>query len=75
MSAPAPERRTISALDVPAPVVAADALRLLHDRLPLDDRDRHDLDDPATERGFARLAAEHPEACTLADGWTPGGAR
>lgn len=47
---------------------AEDALRTLHNRLPLDDADRHDLDDPVTAGAWARLAAEHPEACTPAVG-------
>ncbi|WP_432169120.1 hypothetical protein [Streptomyces sp. 1222.5] len=40
----------------------------LHDTLPLDDPDRHDLDAPALEAAFARLAADHPTSVTPADG-------
>ncbi|WP_155054532.1 hypothetical protein [Streptomyces blattellae] len=40
----------------------------LHDALPLDDPDRHDLEDPAVEHAFARLAADHPDTVTPADG-------
>lgn len=42
----------------------------LHDALPLDDPDRHALDAPAIETAFARLAVDHPEAVTPADGGT-----
>ena len=37
------------------------ALRALHDRLPLSDPDRHDLDDPQLADAFAHLAMDHPE--------------
>jgi hypothetical protein len=40
----------------------------LHDTLPLDDPDRHDMEAPALEDAFARLAITHPEAVTPADG-------
>lgn len=40
----------------------------LHDALPLTDPDRHALDAPALEDAFARLAVDHPEAVTPADG-------
>lgn len=40
----------------------------LHDGLPLDDPNRHSLDAPALEDAFARLAADHPDAVTPADG-------
>lgn len=40
----------------------------LHDALPLDDPDRHALESPAVEDAFARLAVDHPEAVTPADG-------
>ncbi|MFJ4365119.1 hypothetical protein ACIP4S_13305 [Streptomyces chartreusis] len=33
----------------------------LHDTLPLDDPDRHDLDAPALEAAFAGLAISHPD--------------
>lgn len=33
----------------------------LHDALPLDAPDRHDLDAPALEDAFARLAISHPD--------------
>ncbi|MGW6911489.1 hypothetical protein [Streptomyces sp. NPDC054940] len=33
----------------------------LHDALPLDDPDRHDLDAPALEAAFASLAISHPD--------------
>ncbi|SHI65634.1 hypothetical protein [Streptomyces sp. 3214.6] len=40
----------------------------LHDALPLSDPDRYALESPALEDAFARLAADHPEAVTPADG-------
>lgn len=40
----------------------------LHDALPLTDPDRHSLDAPALEDAFARLAAEHADRVTPADG-------
>jgi hypothetical protein len=60
-----------------------DAFRLRHSRRALDtyfeqarlrrpvtDPHRHAWDNPALEDAFARLAADHPEACTPADGGT-----
>ncbi|MBP5875714.1 hypothetical protein PV360_36940 [Streptomyces scabiei] len=43
----------------------------LHDALPVDAPDRHALDAPAIEDAFARLAIDHPQAVTPADGGTP----
>ncbi|MFF9310151.1 hypothetical protein ACF1BS_04490 [Streptomyces sp. NPDC014748] len=43
----------------------------LHDALPLAAPDRHDMDSPAIEAAFMRLAADHPEAVTPADGGEP----
>lgn len=40
----------------------------LHDALPLDDPDRHDLEAPALEAAFTALAVDHPESVTPADG-------
>ncbi|MFI5973590.1 hypothetical protein [Streptomyces sp. NPDC051452] len=40
----------------------------LHDTLPLDDPDRYALEAPTLEAAFVRLAAEHPNAVTPADG-------
>lgn len=40
----------------------------LHDALPLTAPERHDLDAPALEAAFARLAVDHPDRVTPADG-------
>lgn len=48
--------------------VQAATFQRLHDGLPLTDPDRHAMDAPALEDAFARLAADHPEAVTPADG-------
>ncbi|MET7477956.1 hypothetical protein ABZT17_26815 [Streptomyces sp. NPDC005648] len=44
------------------------AFQRLHDRLPLDDPDRHALDAPALEGAFAQLAIAHADRVTPADG-------
>lgn len=40
----------------------------LHDALPLDDPDRYALDAPALEDAFQRLAVDHGDRVTQADG-------
>ncbi|MDX2749590.1 hypothetical protein PV413_03515 [Streptomyces scabiei] len=40
----------------------------VHSALPLDAPDRHALDQPAVETAFARLAIDHPDTVTPADG-------
>jgi len=42
----------------------------LHDALPLPAPDRHDMESPSLEDAFMRLAADHPETVTPADGGT-----
>ena len=39
--------------------------------LPVTNPDRHDLENPATEAAFARLAITHPDRVTPADGGQP----
>ncbi|MFK0172662.1 hypothetical protein ACIQU5_28085 [Streptomyces sp. NPDC090306] len=40
----------------------------LHDALPLDDADRHDMNPPALDAAFTALAADHPDRVTPSDG-------
>ncbi len=40
----------------------------LHDALPLTAPERHDLEAPAMEAAFMRLAVDHPDAVTPSDG-------
>lgn len=49
-----------------------DPIRALHDSLPLEDPDRHALEDPAVEAAFARLAAMPPARLVTWNGivWT-----
>lgn len=55
-AAEAPVAAFVQALDI-------EALRL---SLPLDDPDRHALENPAAEDAFAHLAADHPAEVTVA---------
>ena len=49
-------------------------LSALHDSLPLNDPDRHNLEDPQLEDAFEHLASDHPDRITYDPNWTPGGA-
>lgn len=63
----------MTATDTTAPAVdPAAALETARLHLPLDDPDRHALDN---EEPFARLACTHPECCSTDKdypNWTPG---
>ncbi|WND34010.1 hypothetical protein RI578_06740 [Streptomyces sp. BB1-1-1] len=48
--------------------VQAAEFRRLHDALPLAAPERHDMDAPALEAAFMRLAVDHPAAVTPSDG-------
>jgi hypothetical protein len=53
---------------IAAPQHDDELFRTLHDALPLDDADRHDMEPPALAAAFTALAADHPNAVTPADG-------